>query len=71
MDRTREHLGQTDMAIIAARGIMLDAIKNLREGVDAPGVDPHTYRHIRSTQMILPNGVRWQEAAEAELLARR
>ncbi len=69
VNRAREHLGSTDKAIIAARRLLLDAARGLQNGIEPPGVDPAAYRHVRSTQVVLPRGVRWQEAAEQELLA--
>jgi phenylpropionate dioxygenase-like ring-hydroxylating dioxygenase large terminal subunit len=65
-NRAREHLGQTDMAVIAARRLMLDAVKSVAEGIDPPGVDPATYRRVRARQFIVPKDVRWQDAAERE-----
>jgi phthalate 4,5-dioxygenase len=38
LDRTREHTGYADRAIVAARGMLLEAIKDVREGLDPPGV---------------------------------
>ncbi|HZT07294.1 MAG TPA: Rieske 2Fe-2S domain-containing protein [Chloroflexota bacterium] len=70
VDRSREHLGSTDRAVIAFRQIMLDAVKNVAEGIDPPGVNPASYRGVRAADVILPKGVRWQDAAEAELMAR-
>jgi len=70
VDRSREHLGSTDKAVIACRQIMLDAVKNLAEGIDPPGVNPATYRGVRAADIVVPNDSRWQDAAEAELAAR-
>ena len=37
-DRTKEYLGHSDVAIIAARKMMLDGMKAIEEGRDPPGV---------------------------------
>ena len=37
-DRTQEHLTSTDKAIIAARKLLLNAIKDVQEGREAPHV---------------------------------
>ena len=37
---------------------------------DPPGLDPETYRHVRPSDVLLPHGVPWQQAA-AELLVAR
>jgi hypothetical protein len=37
-DRTREHLGSTDIVIIEVRKALLGAIKQMQEGAEAPGL---------------------------------
>jgi len=37
-DRTQEHLTSTDKAIVAARKLLLNAIKDVQEGREAPHV---------------------------------
>ncbi len=63
-DRTREHLGTTDVLIIRTRRRLLQAARALREqGVIPPGVDsPEVYR-LRSGEVILPRNVDWWEAS--------
>jgi nitrite reductase/ring-hydroxylating ferredoxin subunit len=70
VDRSREHLGSTDKAIIQCRKILLDAVRDQQNGMDPPGVDPQAYRHLRSADVMLPKDARWQEAAQDKLLAR-
>jgi phthalate 4,5-dioxygenase len=70
VDRSREHLGSTDKAVVACRALMLDAVKNLAEGIDPPGVNPVSYRGVRAADIIVQKAARWQDAAEAELAAR-
>jgi hypothetical protein len=63
VDRSREHLGTTDSAIIRTRRMMLNAARALREdGVTPPGVEqPNVYRQ-RSGWVHLPEGVDyWEE----------
>ena len=71
VDRTREHLGSTDKAIITLRRIMLDVINDFQQGIEPAGVDPNTYRNVRAADMIVPKDVPWQEAGKEELTARR
>jgi phthalate 4,5-dioxygenase oxygenase subunit len=54
VDRTREHLGTADLAIITARRQYLNAARDLAEhGIDPPGVQtPETYTDIRSYAFI-------------------
>jgi len=70
VNRAREHLGSADQAIILLRHILLDVVKDVREGLDPPGVDTSTYRGLRPVDVVLPHGVRWQEAIEDAVLAR-
>jgi phenylpropionate dioxygenase-like ring-hydroxylating dioxygenase large terminal subunit len=62
-DRTKEHLGTTDKAIIAFRRIMVDAAKKLAaDDVLPPTVDdPRLYR-VRGTAAKLPKDVPWVHA---------
>jgi len=63
LDRTKEHLGTADAAVIRVRRRMLEAAKALRErGVPPPGVNhPELYR-VRSCQAILPKDQDWKAA---------
>jgi len=65
MDRSKEHLGTTDTAIIKARQVLLRAARALREhGTPPPGVDqPELYR-VRSCSAMLPEGVDWRTALD-------
>jgi phenylpropionate dioxygenase-like ring-hydroxylating dioxygenase large terminal subunit len=66
-DRSREHLGSADAAVIAARRRLLAEAKALAEadGAATPsGLDPSQHR-VRSASMILPVDVSWV-AATAE-----
>ncbi len=69
-DRTREHLGTTDKAIIELRYLLLDSITDFKKGIEPRGLDPKTYRGIRSGDLVLPKGIKWQEAAEELLVAK-
>ena len=70
VDRSREHLGSTDKAIIMCRRILLDATRDIQNGNDPAGANPDTYRKIRSADVMLPKDARWQEAAQEKLMAR-
>ncbi|HZT05621.1 MAG TPA: Rieske 2Fe-2S domain-containing protein [Chloroflexota bacterium] len=68
-DRTQEHLGTSDLAIIAARRMLLQSIRDLQAGREpaAPFADPS---HVRPAEMVLPEGARWQDLMRDELLAK-
>jgi hypothetical protein len=57
VDRTREHLGTSDLAIIRVRRALLQAARDLQEGtVPYPARHPEAY-HIRPTAVVLPRDV--------------
>ena len=60
-DRSKEHLGTTDRAIIRMRQILLNAAKELASGIEPPCVDPSLpYTSIRSGEKILLPGEDWR-----------
>jgi hypothetical protein len=70
VDRSREHLGSTDKAIIAFRRILQDLVKDLRAGKDPAGSDPSSYRNVRAADLMISQDVPWQEGAKEKLTAR-
>jgi phthalate 4,5-dioxygenase len=70
-DRTTEHLGSSDVAVIAMRRRLLDAVRNLSENGEAPyeSRNADNYR-VRSAALVLPRGVAWNEGAADALVAR-
>ena len=62
-DRSREHLGASDRAVIQLRRFLLDCVKASREGLDLPGLDPGVaYPRICSEIAVKPGNVPWQQA---------
>lgn len=59
-DRTREHLGTTDVSIIRMRSILLNAARGLAEGKEPPAVGEADYRSIRGSEKILAPGEDWR-----------
>ncbi len=64
MDRTKEHLGVTDAAIIRTRRRLLEAIRTLEDRGEAPAVDKPELYATRSGWCILPSDVDWWEGSE-------
>jgi phthalate 4,5-dioxygenase oxygenase subunit len=61
-DRSKEHLGTSDMMVIRVRRKLLAAARALAAGAAAPGVDsPEGYR-VRGGQILLPEGADWVES---------
>ena len=61
VDRSREHLGPADRAIIAMRRLLLEAARTVREGGDPPGVTD-SYYDVRAWEAILPLSDDWRSA---------
>ncbi len=61
VDRSREHLGPADRAIIAARKLLADAVSTTQDGGDPPGASS-SYYHLRAADAVLPAGRSWREA---------
>jgi phthalate 4,5-dioxygenase oxygenase subunit len=60
-DRTKEHLGQSDAAIIRMRRRILGALSAFLAGEDPPGLDPSiAYRLLRSEEKVVPIDTPWQ-----------
>jgi phthalate 4,5-dioxygenase len=66
VDRSRERLGSTDKAIIAARKLLLEAAQTVRDGGNPPGIDT-SYYSIRAVERVLPDGVDCIEALKADV----
>jgi phenylpropionate dioxygenase-like ring-hydroxylating dioxygenase large terminal subunit len=74
VDRSKEHLGPADKAIIQARRLLLGAIKTVQEGGTPRGIKP-TYYTLRASEGVLPRDADWREVlapemATAEILQR-
>jgi phthalate 4,5-dioxygenase len=68
VDRSREHLGTADLAIIAARRLYLQAAQALAEhGTEPPGVlSAETYQDIDSFAYVQDAGRPWHEVQPLE-----
>jgi hypothetical protein len=71
-DRTIEHLGASDVAVIAMRRRLLEAVRDLAERGEAPYEvsKPDSYR-VRSAALVLPRNMPWETGAAEALLAQR
>lgn len=68
VDRTRERLGTSDAAIIMARRRLLQAAEDLRDGDVLPG-QATVHQRVRSTSLLLPKGVDFQQGAREAMVA--
>jgi phthalate 4,5-dioxygenase len=61
VDRSQEHLGPADRAIIIARQLLLQAVKTVQDGGAPRGVD-ESYYTVQAIHDIVPQDVDWREA---------
>jgi phthalate 4,5-dioxygenase oxygenase subunit len=59
-DRSQEHLGTTDKAIIRMRSLLIKAAKDLANGIEPPALDGVDFTAIRSGEKILNPGEDWR-----------
>jgi len=74
VDRSREHLGPADRAVIQARRLLLQAIKTVETGGTPPGIEP-TYYPLRPAEAVVSANADWRillaaAAAQPEVLER-
>jgi phthalate 4,5-dioxygenase len=70
VDRSKEHLGTSDKAIIACRQLLLEAVQAVEEGQPPRGVDPSTYERVRPYDAVVPPGKTWETEFAPELVAK-
>jgi phthalate 4,5-dioxygenase oxygenase subunit len=75
VDRTREFLGPSDRAIIAARRQVLRAIRDVEAGREAPHVirsaEKNRFPHLTVISEVITNGTDWQTHWRNKLAALR
>ena len=65
-DRTHEHLGRTDAAVIRMRRMLLKAAKDLEAGIEPPALDATMpYEVIRSAEKVLAPDEDWRTLGTA------
>jgi phenylpropionate dioxygenase-like ring-hydroxylating dioxygenase large terminal subunit len=66
-DRTQEHLGSADTAIIQMRRLLIQAVRDVEEGRDPVGSQGQG-SNVRPAQMHLPEDANWSESQLKEAL---
>ena len=66
VDRSGENLANSDMAIVIARRMLLDAASTVADGGDPPGTGD-SYYNVRAIDAILPNDVDWRESLDGQM----
>jgi phthalate 4,5-dioxygenase len=59
VDRSREHLGPADRAVIQARKLLLETVRAVAEGGTPRGIEP-SYAKLEAAEAVLPNGADWR-----------
>jgi len=59
VDRSKEHLGPADRAVIQARRLLLDAVRAVQKGEAPRGVAP-SYYSLRAAEATLPRDTNWR-----------
>jgi phenylpropionate dioxygenase-like ring-hydroxylating dioxygenase large terminal subunit len=70
VDRSKEHLGTSDRAIIVMRQLLMEALDDLAAGKPIRGINPQTYSHVRAVDLVIPAAPDWREALKDELVAK-
>jgi phthalate 4,5-dioxygenase oxygenase subunit len=70
VDRSKEHLGTTDRAVIVMRQLLLEATRAVERGDTPLGVDPLVSRTVRPADHRIPLDVDFREALRDEIVAR-
>ena len=65
-DRSIEHLGVSDTAIIKIRRLLLQTLKDHAAGRPLPGMAPASYR-VRSARFTTPAGTRFQDVMDGHV----
>jgi phenylpropionate dioxygenase-like ring-hydroxylating dioxygenase large terminal subunit len=65
-DRTREHLGTSDKAVIFYRRLLLKTLQDMDEGKPLPGQDPSLDYAQRTGSFNMPTNIPWQKVAELQ-----
>jgi phthalate 4,5-dioxygenase oxygenase subunit len=70
VDRSAEHLGSTDRAIIAMRRMLLEAIATVETGGTPKGVDTRSYSNVRAVDKVVEDVSLVKETIARESVAR-
>jgi hypothetical protein len=65
-DRSREHLGVSDKAVVFYRRLLLERIRDMEQGRPLPAHDPSMSFDLRGASIHMPADRPWQEAASIQ-----
>src|SRR5439155_17808068 len=67
VDRSKEHLGPADKAIIQMRRLLREAVKTVQEGGTPAGVRP-SYYTLRAALEVLPRDADWRRILAPDVM---
>jgi hypothetical protein len=67
-DRSREHLGASDLGVIATRRTLLKQLKALQRGQEPPQPNTPDAYSLRSLALNAPRSVAWQDLMREHML---
>jgi hypothetical protein len=70
VDRSGEHLAQTDRVIILLRRLLFEAMADAERGTAPQGVDPASYRGVRAATRVIPAGSDWRRTLDRDFVAK-
>ena len=70
VDRTQEHLGTSDRAIVGMRRMLLEATRAVERGEAPPGVKAASHRGVRPWDGLVAKRGAWREEFEPMLVAK-
>ncbi len=69
VDRSKESLVGTDLAIVTMRRMLLEATHAVERGEDPPGIDSTSTRAVRGFDSVVPAGADWQSELKDKMSA--
>src|SRR5258708_14763509 len=70
-DRSREHLGASDLGVIATRRMLLKQLRALQQGHEPPQPGTPDAYYLRSLALTAPRAVPWQDLMREHMLLSR
>jgi nitrite reductase/ring-hydroxylating ferredoxin subunit len=70
LDRSREHLAQSDRGVILLRQRLFEAMAAVERGEPAPGADAASHRNVRAADILVETDRDWRGALELAEAAR-
>jgi phthalate 4,5-dioxygenase oxygenase subunit len=67
VDRTREHLGPADTAIIATRKLLIEAVRDVAEGGSPRGAHTTSYYNARAIEKVFDGTLAWRDVMLPEM----